>query len=388
MFWFIISVILLVAVIVLGYDYLDLIKNWLGRIKIGQVTDSDEYRKLTESVIFSWLKGGAPDVPLNENRKLKLIYLIKNSKKITTVSYWQNASVIKAVSNIGSDYIGSDITDFVEDYIDTETGGWIEKPESVDSAMLCYELMCNPRIGKSTLRPAMDYVADFLMDLSEKYDIIPYNTAIPDIKFVDTLGMVCPFLVKYGVTYSRPECVETAVKQIKFYYEKGFDKKSGLPFHCYDTKTDSLLGVNGWGRGCAWWTLGLTDSLFTLLDEDGFNKEKAILLKYLLVTLDTVKKYQRADGSFGRLLQINSLEDSSAAAMLAYCFAKIYKLTNNEDYQSVALKVIEHLKYCTRRNGVIDYSQGDTRGIGFYSDSLGVVPAAQGFAVSAMEILS
>lgn len=385
---FILFVLLLIVVIVLGYDYLDLLMNWLGRIKIGRVTDSDEYRKMTSSVILKWLKSSAPDVPLNENRKFKLIYMLKNTKEMTTVSYWQNASVIKAVSNIGADYIASDITDFVEDYIDEETGDWIVKPHSVDSAMLCYELMCNPRIEKDSLKPAMDHVAQFLMDLADKYDIIPYNTSIPDIKFVDTIGMICPFLIKYGTTYNRPECVEVAVKQIKFYYENGFDKKAGLPFHCYDTKTEAQLGICGWGRGCAWWALGLTDSLFTLLDEEGFNKEKATLLKLLLSTLDTVKKYQRADGSFGRMLQINSLEDSSAASMLAYCFVKMYKLTDNEDYQSVALKVIDHLKSCTRRNGVIDYSQGDTRGIGFYSDSLGVVPAAQGFAVSAMELIS
>ncbi len=373
-----IIILLLIVLVVLGFDYIDIFLNWLGRIKIGSITDSDEWNGATQFIVDKWLESGTPELPVNENKKFRLITLIKNFRKIEATAYWQDAAVLKAADATPGGDEGA--FSLLERYID-DSGNWIVPPQRIDCAMLAYEMLCNKVIDNNKIRPAMDYVAKYLNGLYDEFGTVPYNTNAKNIRFVDTVGMICPFLVKYAVVYNEPEYVDIALAQIKEYRKFGFDKETRMPCHCFNVKTGAPLGIYAWGRGCAWWALGITDSLKTLMTSKTYNIEKVTLLKYCIEFMTAVKSYQRSDGSFGRMLFTSSLEDSSAGAMLAYCFAVLHDLTENEEYKVVSVRVLEHLKTCTRRNGVIDYAQGDTMGIGFYSDSLRVVPATQGFAV-------
>lgn len=376
-----IIILLLIALIVLGFDFLDTALNWLGRIKIGTITDDAEWIKATRKVIDRWLDGRMPKVPVDENRRLKIIYKIKNIGKTESTAYWQDAAVLKAASAIGNRDEGA--FRILDAYIDSDTGEWESKPERVDCAMLAYELLCCDYIDNDMIRPAMDYVADFLEALYNEYGTVPYNVNASDVHFVDTVGMICPFLMKYAIVYNEPRFVDIAIDQIKEYRKYGFDKETKIPCHCFNAETKAPLGIYGWGRGCAWWAIGITDSLKALTESKTYNIEKVMLLKYCVEFAAVMKNYQREDGAFTRMIFTSSLEDSSAGAMLAYCFAYIAKLTESDEFEDCCKNVLRHLKTCTRRNGVIDYAQGDTRGIGFYSDSLRVVPAAQGFAVAA-----
>lgn len=373
-----IIILLLLALVVLGFDYLDILLNWLGRIKIGSITDKEEWEEATQSVVDKWLSSGTPTLPVNENKKLRLISLIRNFKKVESTAYWQDAAVLKAADVTPDGDEGAFA--LLERYID-DNGNWIVAPQKIDCAMLAHEMLCNRVIDNNKIRPAMDYVAKYLCSLYNDFGTVPYNTNAKDVRFVDTVGMICPFLMKYAVVYNEPEYVDIAFAQIKEYRKYGFDKETRVPCHCFNVRTGAPLGIYGWGRGCAWWALGITDSLKALMTSKTYNIEKVTLLKYCIEFMTAVKAYQRSDGSFGRMFFTSSLEDSSAGAMLAYCFAVLYDYTENEEYKKVSARVIEHLKTCTRRNGVIDYAQGDTMGIGFYSDSLRVVPATQGFAV-------
>ena len=376
-----IIVLLLIALIILGFDFLDSVLNWFGRIKIGTITDDGEWIKATQKVIDRWLDGWMPKVPTDENKRLRLISKIKNIGKIESTVYWQDAAVLKAASAIGNRDEGA--FRILDAYIDSDTGEWESKPERVDCAMLAYELLCCDYIDNALIRPAMDYVASFLESLYNEYGTVPYNKKVNDVRFVDTVGMICPFLMKYAIVYNEPRFVDIAIDQIKEYHKYGFDKETKIPCHCFNVQTKAPLGIYGWGRGCAWWAIGITDSLKTLMGSKTYNIEKVMLLKYCVEFVAVIKNYQREDGAFTRMIFTPSLEDSSAGAMLAYSFAYISKLTDSDELEDCCKKILRHLKTCTRRNGVIDYSQGDTRGIGFYSDSLRVVPAAQGFAVAA-----
>lgn len=384
MFQTIILIILILMVLVLLYDFIPEFKDWLGRIKIGTVYDDEEWERSLERVISQWLSKGAPKVPKDEKSRLKLIKDIKNINVTSSVDYWQDASVLKASSSIDDESIQKNIDGLVGKYIDASTGNWKSQPKRIDCAMLSYELLMSPFTDNKAIAPAMDYVAELIRSLAEKYGSVPYNENESDVRFVDTVGMICPFLIKYAGVYGKPEYIDIAIKQIKTYHDYGLNGELNIPFHCYNERNKAPLGICGWGRGCAWWALGLTDSLKVLIDIKGHNSDKALILKYLIAVLDSLKKYQRRDGSFGRMIFCNSAEDSSAAAMLAYCYSFMWSLIQNDEYRTVAENVLGHLKGCTRRNGVIDYSQGDTRGIGFYSDSFTVMPAAQGFAVAAI----
>lgn len=375
-----IIILLLIVVFILCFDFLDIFLNWLGRIKIGSISSDDEWKTATVRVIDKWLNKGTPKLPLNENERFKLFRMIKNTGRVESTAYWQEASVVKAASAIGDRDEG--VFRILDKYIDTISGQWKAKPERVDCAMLSYEFMCCDYIDNETIKPAMDYVAKFLENLYEEYGTVPYNTNAKDVRFVDTIGMICPFLMKYALTYNEPRFVDIALDQIKEYRKYGFDKETKIPCHCFNVQTKAPLGIYGWGRGCAWWALGITDSLKTLMESNTYQIEKVTLLKHCIEFAATMKKYQRDDGAFTRMIFTTSLEDSSAGAMLSYCFAYIAELTDNDEFTDCSRKVLKHLKTCTRRNGVIDYAQGDTMGIGFYSNSLRVVPAAQSFAVA------
>lgn len=377
-----IIILLLAVLVVVGFDYLDIFLNWFGRIKIGSIDNKKEWKAATERVIVRWLESGTPRLPVNENKKFRLISVIRNGKKVESTAYWQDAAVLKAAGSVNGGEEGAFA--LLDRYIDIDSGKWLVNPKRIDSAMLAYEMLCCEFIDNASIRPAMDYVAEYLYKLYDDNGTVPYNTAVKDVRFVDTVGMICPFLVKYAVVYNKPEYVDVALSQIKEYRRHGFDKDTRMPYHCFNVKTKAPLGICGWGRGCAWWALGITDSLKTLMSVKTYNIEKVMLLKYGIEFLSSVKAYQRGDGAFGRMLFTPSLEDSSAGAMLAYCFAVLHDLTENDEYKSSCVRLLEHLKSCTRRNGVIDYAQGDTQGIGFYSDTLRVVPATQGFAVAAI----
>lgn len=378
----VIILLLLIALIILGFDYIGIFANWIGRIKIGTIQDDGEWKEATRKVVIRWLDKGTPKLPVNENKKLRIFDAVKNVGKVESTSYWQDAAILKAASGIKDS--DAEIFSLLERYIDTDNGKWKKDPVRIDCAILAYEMLCCNFIDNDSIKPAMDKVADLLKRLYDLHGTVPYNPSTTDVRFVDTIGMICPFLIKYALEYNKSEFVDIALEQIKEYKKYGFDKETKMPYHCFNVKSKAPLGICGWGRGCAWWMLGITDSLRTLMTTNSYNIEKVTLLKYCLEFAVHIKGLQRDDGAFGRMLFTSSLEDSSAGAMIAYCLACVSKLTDNDELKKTCKKTLGHLKSCTRRNGVIDYSQGDTMGIGFYSDGFRVVPAAQGFAVAAV----
>ena len=71
---------------------------------------------------------------------------------------------------------------------------------------------------------------------------------------------------------------------------------------------------------------------------------------------------------------IFSRRDSSATAV----FAWFLKEMNREDS---AQKSLQYLQSVTQRNGAVDFSQGDTKTIGVYSQKFEILPFTQGFVL-------
>lgn len=381
------SILLLAVLAVIAYDFLPDALNWFWRIKIGRFYDYEEWIDSVKDVNLKWLLKGAPRVPKNENQRLKLIDEIKNRKSVSSICCWQDAALLKAATEKCGSGTRESVNALVDRYIDSVSGEWKVKPERIDSAILAYEMLSNEFIDNGRIEPAVKTVAQMLKQMYKEFGYVPYNINSSGICFVDTIGMICPFMIKYAAVYNEPVFIDMAIKQIGLYYKFGFDEKTGLPFHCYDAEKRTRLGICGWGRGCGWWVSGITDSLKELLKSEGFEKEKVLLLKLSTAFLDDFAKYINDDGSISRMVLTTSLNDSSASAMIAYCYAYMFKIVNKKAYRDNAEKIISYLRSATRRNGVIDYSQGDTMGIGYYSSKLSVVPAAQGFAIAAADII-
>lgn len=195
--------------------------------------------------------------------------------------------------------------------------------------------------------------------------------------------MICPFLVKYGVIYNKSECVDLAIKQILKYKKFGMNDKSSIPFHAYDVKNNYKVGLCGWGRGLAWFALGLIDT-WKELPKDNDHRE---VLQQLIesLTMDIIK-LQHYDGAFGWIVTMDdSRKDSSTTAVMLWFLVNASSIEGLEEMCKSSIdKAIKYLMSVTRRDGTIDFSQGDTKEIGVYSMLFDKMPFTQGMALRAV----
>lgn len=74
--------------------------------------------------------------------------------------------------------------------------------------------------------------------------------------------------------------------------------------------------------------------------------------------------------------------DSSATAVLGWYLSSAAKIDGNTiKFLKSADKSLDYLMKVTRRNGEIDFSQGDTKDIGVYSILFNKLPFTQGFSI-------
>lgn len=138
--------------------------------------------------------------------------------------------------------------------------------------------------------------------------------------FADMVGMVCPFLCKYGSTYGDSNAVNLAVSQIQNYLAYGMDEKTGLPYHGYHYESGVKYGIIGWGRAVGWLMIGMAETL-NYLDKDRPSYE--LIKQAYRRMVDKVEAYQLEGGLYP--WQLSAKEgpvDTSATAMILYAIAK------------------------------------------------------------------
>lgn len=189
-------------------------------------------------------------------------------------------------------------------------------------------------------REAQETCADWVRSAARtKEGILPYRTHHPDWLMADTLGMVCPFLCRYGTAKKDEELLALGIAQLQQFFKRGMDAKSGLPYHGYDEKSGMKYGIIGWGRACGWMLKGLTESLVWLEKEQ---KEYDALLIACGRLTEAVCRYQRPDGGFS--WQLEALEghrDTSAEGMIGTAIQTGMKaglLGEGDERESVSMK--------------------------------------------------
>jgi unsaturated rhamnogalacturonyl hydrolase len=74
--------------------------------------------------------------------------------------------------------------------------------------------------------------------------------------------------------------------------------------------------------------------------------------------------------------------DSSTTATLAWFLVNASQIDEiKEECVFAKENAIKYLMKVTRRDGAIDFSQGDTKAIGVYSQHFDILPFTQGFAL-------
>lgn len=386
-----IILLLLLATIVVSLlvDLIPALLRWFGRIHVGQWKNQAEWKVSAEKSLLNQLKR-TPPVPVSDYTRLTIIERLRGTYTSKNLQSWQEAALLLGANEMHKcKAIDGQLKEFIVRKIDSASGEWQDHHEKVDSATLAFAILSSPVSDKQKIKPAMDSTANSLLALAERYGTIPYNNSMPDVRFVDTIAMICPFLFQYGVEYGSEPAIETAKRQITEYMDFGIHPELKIPVHCFNVDSRAPLGIYGWGRGCGWLAVGLMDSYRSLLAANDANDRIAInldelkeyIMQQMIFLAEALVRFQMDNGAWGRQVFIKQTGESSATAMIAWFMGRMYCLTDGEKYKKSAEKGKEFILGCTRRSGRVDFAQGDTKGIGFYSTKLDTMPIAQGFAV-------
>ena len=205
----------------------------------------------------------------------------------------------------------------------------------------------------------------------------PYRAVQADgCIFVDSIGLACPFLYRYGAAYHKNDAMELAVKQIVNFLAYGMDGSTGLPYHGYSMKTMCKYGIIGWGRAVGWLLRGMIGCMST-----GYGRER---LKDAYVQLvEATLTYQRGDGYFSWQLQAaDGPADTSATGMICAALRQgiDQKILIGPKYEQ-ALRAGRNAIRRSIRDGKVYDCSGECEGFGQYPQRYGAYPWALGSAL-------
>lgn len=380
---YITMIILLIVLTIVLSDIVPLLKTWVSRVHIGRYENEEIWIQAIVNKSIKWLNN-TPKIKVTDNTRLTIIERIKGNYSKNAIQHWQQAALLLGLNDylkVKSDNnIKIEINKFLKSNFNKD-GSWKEKPKFIDCAILSYAVMNYDKVDK--YKVSYDETYSLIRELIGSDETVKYRKSMEDYRYVDTIGFICPFLIKYGVRFNYEEAIELAINQIKDYYKYGFDNENIIPFHAYDIKNKYKLGLCGWGRGLGWFAIGVIDSWRELPENNKYKKE----IEEIVVTFSkSILKLQLNNGAWGwTVTRKETRIDSSTTATLAYflTYASIIKDIEKE-CKLACDKAIKYLMSVTRRDGTIDFSQGDTKDIGVYSMLFDKLPFTQGFALRAI----
>lgn len=321
------------------------LSEWQSRIHIGRWSDRKQWQEAVEKKAWQWIKK-APAVRTNNNTRLLLWDMLTGKYRNKTVQSWQDAGLLLGLGEEACRQYTAAHSNLFKTGFDT------------DHAFLAFALAKHGCLNQEQKQVALGFFKQY----TDKGQSIPYRRHVEQIRFVDTIGMVVPFLHQVGLD-------EAAARQVVDY-----DKtllRGTFPSHAYHLDTDLPLGVHDWARGIGWYILGLV-----------FSEEVADHRARIVKLADALLPLQKADGGYACFV-FNRAErmESSGTALIGLLMMKSFELTGNKKYIACAFRIEKALMSATRRDGSLDYCQSDTMGIGYYSQIFSTMPFAQGLAL-------
>ena len=192
----------------------------------------------------------------------------------------------------------------------------------------------------------------------------PYRTTASKFVLVDSLGMLCPFLSRYGSIFNCEHASLFSVNALTDFLRNGMDNVSGLPYHGFTSDTYKKLGVIGWGRGVGWLLIGLVNTLAFL---DTSIEAYDLLLDRFRTLAHTSVKYQDKNGFFRWMLNATDGHvDTSSTAMIGYSLKRAMDLDFlDETYTHYVNKAFQALLSSTKK-GLVFNSSAECQGLGMH----------------------
>ena len=254
----------------------------------------------------------------------------------------------------------------------------------------------DPALHDKYMRAA-SLMTEYLKRIDTEYDgIIPYRPLQKTgVLFADTIGMVVPFAVTYGLMNSDDDAIDLGVRQARIFMEQGIDTGTGLPLHFFkpeegasqlngegsdggaDPVSGSASDKKCWGRSLGWLMYGMGGAVEMLTECGTISPVEISALKelhgYLIRLKDAADKYRRPDGLFGSMINDeNAPVDTSASAMIMYGSSQA---AGGESTDMTPLTPY------IKSSGRVEGAQGECLGPGVYSEIYGSYPWSVGAAL-------
>ncbi len=354
------------------------------------------FKKQAENVALADLFHPAPRLKLDPRRmdrsRTLLWFRDRVSGGLETANSWPNAVLVHALIDSAEPRRGE-----IEKYWNQligPGGKWLDPPQLLSHCMVGMPLLeWHQRTAEDRYRVAAERLVEWLLVTHPRSPsgTLPYRPEEPNILLVDSLGMICPLLARFGREHGRPEAVALAKQQLIEFLDNAIDARSGLPFHAYQVgggTSKKAFGLAGWGRGVGWLALGLTGTIPWLTPEDPDRLRFEVALRDLM---NGVREHQREDGLWGWALNIPGAEpDTSATGMLAWVLRRGVQSGSlmREEFEGVQRKAVKGILQYTTSTGEVGQSMADAAGVGQYPWLFGHTTWTQGFAVLAAGGLS
>ena len=245
---------------------------------------------------------------------------------------------------------------------------------------------------------------------------LPYNVKVKNEHiYADSIGMICPFLMMYGIYTGDQKYVDMAFIQIDNFMKNAMDEAKWLPYHGYRYREHEKYGIIGWGRAAGWLMMGMSGCLNIVrifesetqndLDKNVLSDERTDLVtkrklirsdiqerttklkEYYDRLIDSVIRYQRADGLWGwNLTNDNSQIDTSASAMILYALSVYTPKDVGKKIQSIISKGISGIEKYITRDGRVMQCQAECGGFGIYPDKFGSYPWSVGMTLALLAV--
>lgn len=375
--------VLLIAILgVFLMDWIPQFNSWQSRIHIGRYVSKEIWKDKLVKKSAEWLHK-TPTITVTDNNRLIIIDILKGNYKRTAIQSWQQAALLLGLNDYAiqtkDTVIKKQINDFVQNAFDA-SGNWKRNPTEVDDIILAYALLKTTDLDLAKHKAAFDCCYQLILSLKGVDGTIAYRKHNSDYRYVDTIGFISPFLVRYGLLYNVDEAVQLGLNQIREFNKYGMLEKHDIPCHTYHIKTKLPVGLFGWGRGLGWYAIGLIDAWLEL---PAAHPNKLEITEMVKSFAKMAVSFQNENGSWGWLVTYKeSRLDSSTTATLAWFLANAAQIESiREICVNSKSKALNYLMQVTRRDGAVDFSQGDTKGIGVHSQHFDILPFTQGFCL-------
>ena len=375
------SVLLLLALAVVCVDAWRFMGTLAGRVRIGRWQDRRAWQEALARTALSWTRR-MPAVPRKDQGRRILWEMVRGTYADTAIQGWQAAGLFLGLNAYAADRkdeaLGETLLRRLEEHELVKNYLAVPRPErwEVDRLLLDYAVL---EAGCRGAEQVAEASAALLESLRTEAGTLAYRRRQPGMRYVDTIGLACPLAAACAARTGNEEYWNLAVRQVEE-YDVALLPDSSFPAHGFEMERGYPLGLYDWSRGIGWYALGLCE-LYRLMTLHGRPEAKG-MARRILALAEELLPLQKKNGGFGWMAaRPESVFESSGTVLLGLLLLTAFRISGEERFLEAAFRAEKALMGVTRRNGVLDMCQGDTKGIGMYSDVWNLMPFAQGMAL-------